>query len=173
MGHSIGIENTNYISYRLRARQIRATTSFLMRLTSFTDFGLRALMRMAAEPDRAHSTAEIAEEFGISRNHLTKTIAALAAAGIVETRRGTGGGATLARPAGNLRLGDVVEVLERGSALVECFSADGGACVVTPKCRLKGMLAGARTSFLADLNRYTLSDFALPARKVRADGRLR
>ena len=48
-----------------------------MRLTSFTDFGLRALMRMASEPDRAFSTADLAEEFALSRHHLTKIIAAL------------------------------------------------------------------------------------------------
>lgn len=132
-----------------------------MRLTSFTDFGLRALMRMAAEPDRAYSTAEIAAEFGISRNHLTKAISALAAAGIVETRRGTGGGALLAKSADRLRLGDIVEVLERKSALVECFQADGGACVITPGCQLKGFLAQARSCFLEDLNNHTLADCAL------------
>lgn len=132
-----------------------------MRLTSFTDFGLRALMRMAAEPDRAHSTAEISAEFGISRNHLTKAISALAAAGIVETRRGTGGGAQLAQPADRLRLGDIVGVLERKSALVECFQADGGACAITPGCRLKGYLAHARSRFLDELNTHTLADCAL------------
>jgi Iron-dependent Transcriptional regulator len=58
-----------------------------MRLTSFTDFGLRALMRMASAPDRAFSTAELAAEFALSRNHLTKIMAALAQAGIVTTRR--------------------------------------------------------------------------------------
>ena len=134
-----------------------------MRLTSFTDFGLRALMRMAGEPDRAYSTAEIAAEFGISRHHLTKAIAALAAAGIVETRRGTGGGALLAQPPDSLRLGDIVGVLEQRSVLVECFAAGGGACAITPVCRLKGILGGARSRFLEDLNRYTLADCALPA----------
>lgn len=138
-----------------------------MRLTSFTDFGLRALMRMASEPDRAHSTADLAEEFGISRNHLTKAIAAMASAGIVETRRGSGGGARLGRPADRLPLGDVVEVLERGSALVECFAADGGACVITPNCRLKGHLAEARRRFFDDLNRHTLADCVLPLRPAR------
>ncbi len=132
-----------------------------MRLTSFTDFGLRALMRMASEPDRPHSTAEIAAEFGISRNHLTKAISVLSAAGIVETRRGTGGGALLARPADRLYLGDIVAVLERRSALVECFQVDGGACVITPSCQLKGFLARARSRFLEDLNRHTLADCAL------------
>jgi len=134
-----------------------------MRLTSFTDFGLRALMRMAGEPDRAHSTAEIAAEFGISRNHLTKAIQALAAAGIVETRRGVGGGAVLAQSPDRLRVGEIVAVLEERSALVECFQRDGGACVITPTCRLKGMLAAARARFLDDLNAHTLADCALPA----------
>lgn len=36
-----------------------------MRLTSFTDFGLRALMRMASDPDRAFSTADLADEFAL------------------------------------------------------------------------------------------------------------
>lgn len=43
-----------------------------MRLTSFTDYGLRMLMRMAGEPDRAFSTAELAGDFGLSRHHLAK-----------------------------------------------------------------------------------------------------
>jgi hypothetical protein len=43
-----------------------------MRLTSFTDFALRALTRLAGEPARSFATSEIAAEFGISRNHLAK-----------------------------------------------------------------------------------------------------
>jgi Rrf2 family nitric oxide-sensitive transcriptional repressor len=134
-----------------------------MRLTIFTDFGLRALMRMAAEPERPLSTAAIAAEFGISRNHLTKAVSALAAAGFVETRRGGGGGAVLARPASKIRIGDVVAVLEEGSAIVECFRPDGGGCVVTPTCRLKGILASGRVRFIEELNRHTLADCALPS----------
>ena len=56
-----------------------------MRLTAFTDFGLRALMRLAGEPDRSFSTNEIASEFAISRNHLTKVIRDLADRGFVTT----------------------------------------------------------------------------------------
>ncbi len=82
-----------------------------MRLTRFADLGLRASMRMAAEPGRAFSTAELAAEFDISRHHLTKAVSALAAAGIVETRRGTGGGALLAEPAQNLTIGRIDAIL--------------------------------------------------------------
>lgn len=129
-----------------------------MRLTSFTDYGLRVLMRMAGAPERPFTTAELADEFQVSRNHLAKVISALAGAGYLETRRGGGGGAMLARPAGDIRLGDVVARLEADQALVECFAASGNACTLTPRCRLKARLAHAEAAFIADLNRSTLAD---------------
>lgn len=139
-----------------------------MRLTQFTDFGLRALMRMASAPERAFSTAELAGEFGISRNHLTKAIAALSAAGVVETRRGAGGGARLAAAPETLRLGRIVAVLESGGALVECFRADDGACTLTSECRLRGILGTAQGAFIESLDRHTLADCALRPSGERA-----
>lgn len=62
-----------------------------MRLTSFTDVDLRALMRVASLPDRALSTAELADDFVLLRHQLTKIMAAMAQAGIVTARRGAGG----------------------------------------------------------------------------------
>jgi Rrf2 family nitric oxide-sensitive transcriptional repressor len=132
-----------------------------VRLTSFTDYGLRALMRMASAPERAWSTAELADELRISRHHLTKIIQTLAKAGYLTTRRGGGGGATLARPPADIRLGDLVRLLERGQALVECFDTDGGACTLTGHCRLKHRLRAAEERFLADLNRSTLAEIAV------------
>ncbi|MBL8157891.1 MAG: Rrf2 family transcriptional regulator, partial [Anaerolineae bacterium] len=65
-----------------------------MRLTSFTDYGLRALMRLAGEPGRVFTTDEIAREFQISRNHLVKVVRELGEAGFVVTHRGVGGAAS-------------------------------------------------------------------------------
>jgi Rrf2 family nitric oxide-sensitive transcriptional repressor len=138
-----------------------------MRLTTFTDFGLRALMRLAGEPDRSFSTSEIAAEFGISRNHLTKVIGDLAAAGFVSTQRGAGGGFRLSRPARSIPLGEVVRALEARHALVECFREDGGNCVLTPRCRLKAKLASAREAFLRDLDRTMLAECAYPGPSTR------
>jgi Rrf2 family nitric oxide-sensitive transcriptional repressor len=133
-----------------------------MRLTSFTDYGLRMLMRMAGAPGRGFSTAELAAELGLSRHHLTKIMQRLAAAGIVATRRGAGGGAVLARPAAEIRLGAVVRLLEEGQALVECLGP-GGGCMLDGRCRLKQRLRAAEAAFLADLDRSTLADVALRA----------
>ena len=135
-----------------------------MRLTTFTDFALRALMRLAGEPTRLFSTSEIALEFGISRNHLAKVIRDLADGGFITTQRGVGGGFALARPPQAITLGEIVRALEGTSALVECFRQDGGGCVLTPRCRLKARLAAAREAFLRELDKTTLAECAYPAR---------
>ena len=131
-----------------------------MRLTAFTDYGLRVLLRLADDPGRTVTTEEIAEQHGISRNHLMKVVRDLADAGFVITRRGSGGGMQLARPADDITIGEVVRRLEARHALVECFRIDGGACILNPGCRLKGRLRHAEEAFLADLDRSTLADCA-------------
>ena len=141
-----------------------------MRLTSFTDYGLRALMRLAGEPDRVFTTDEIAREFRISRNHLVKVVRELSEAGFVATQRGAGGGFHLAKAPGSISIGDVVRNLERRQALVECFRDDGGDCALTPRCRLKHRLSAARKAFLSELDKSTLADCAYPAPRRRADG---
>lgn len=137
-----------------------------VRLTTFTDYGLRMLMRMASVPDRAFSTAELAEEFQLSRNHLTKIMQKLSVGDVVETRRGAKGGAVLRKAPADIRLGDVVRMLEQDQAIVECFRLDGGMCTVDGRCGLKERLRRAEQKFIDDLNRSTLADIALPARRA-------
>ncbi|WP_424986920.1 RrF2 family transcriptional regulator [Microbulbifer sp. S227A] len=132
-----------------------------MRLTSFTDYGLRMLMRLASAPGQVFSTSDLAAEFGLSRHHLTKIMQKLARAGIVETRRGGGGGAVLVCDPAVIRLGDIVRLLEDGKALVECFET-GGRCTIDGHCGLKGRLRVAERAFLAALDQSTLADVALP-----------
>jgi Rrf2 family nitric oxide-sensitive transcriptional repressor len=135
-----------------------------MRLTAFTDFGLRALMRLAGEPDRSFTTDEVATEFAISRHHLIKVVRRLADAGYVRTQRGAGGGFQLARTAQSITLGQVVRDLEDDQPIVECFRADGGNCLLTPRCRLRKRLAAAREAFLEELDRTSLAECTYPAR---------
>ncbi|MDO9461051.1 MAG: Rrf2 family transcriptional regulator, partial [Alphaproteobacteria bacterium] len=84
-----------------------------MRLTSFTDYGLRILMRLAGAPDRSFTTDQIATEFAISRNHLTKIVQNLSKAGYIRTQRGAGGGLRLSTPAQSITLGEIVRLLEQ------------------------------------------------------------
>jgi Rrf2 family nitric oxide-sensitive transcriptional repressor len=134
-----------------------------MRLLAATDYALRALMRLAAEPGRRLSTEVLSRELDLSRNHLHKLVQALAAEGLVATTRGAQGGVVLAVPPDQVRIGAVVRRLEDGQAMVECFREDGGACSLTPRCRLKSALAGAERAFYQALDAVTLADCLPPA----------
>lgn len=68
----------------------------------------------------------------------------------------------LARPATDIRLGQIIRLLEEGQPLVECFATEGGACSINARCGLKARLRSAESAFLADLDRSTLADIALP-----------
>lgn len=129
-----------------------------MRLLASTDFALRVLMRLAADPARHRSTEALAGEVGVPRNHLHKIVQHLAEAGVIRTLRGARGGVMLARPPADISLGAVVRHLEHGQALVECFRPDGGACCLSPDCRLRGVLWRAREAFLAVLDGTTLAE---------------
>jgi AraC-like DNA-binding protein len=56
---------------------------------------LRVLMYCAAHRDRLVTIGELAEQHGLSKNHLMKVVNDLARQGLLETTRGRGGGLRL------------------------------------------------------------------------------
>ena len=63
-----------------------------MRMTLHTDYALRMLIYVASRPGGACTVADVAEAYGLSRNHLVKVAQTLRDLGIVETVRGRAGG---------------------------------------------------------------------------------
>jgi Rrf2 family nitric oxide-sensitive transcriptional repressor len=131
-----------------------------MRLTDFSDYSLRLLMYAAAQTDRLITIEETAELYGISRAHLMKVANQLTRAGFLNAVRGRSGGLRLAEKPENIRLGDVLRVTEPDFALVECFRGNN-SCLITPCCRLRGILNEALTAFSDTLDGYTLADLLL------------
>lgn len=129
-----------------------------MRLTVQTDYALRMLMHLACHDDDLATIQEIAERYGISKNHLMKVAHSLGRTGHIETIRGRNGGLRLARPAKTILVGVVARQSEQGSALVECFPGGSGGCLVSSCCKLKSVLAEAQEAFFRVLDRYTVDD---------------
>jgi len=129
-----------------------------MRLTRHTDYALRLLMLLAAEPDAVHTIEDAARRYNVSRNHLMKVARTLIAAGFVDGARGRGGGLRLVRPAAAINVGAVVRATEESLDLVECFDRGGNTCVLAPACGLRSPLQEALSAFLAVLDRYSLAD---------------
>lgn len=129
-----------------------------MRLTMYTDYSLRTLMYLALQPkDRLSTIQDIADAYNISKNHLMKVTHQLGLLGYIETIRGRGGGIRLHIDPKDINIGQVVRKTEDDFHLVECFS-ENNLCVVSPQCRLKGMLGQALQAFIQVLDQYTLQD---------------
>jgi Rrf2 family nitric oxide-sensitive transcriptional repressor len=128
-----------------------------MQLTQYTDYSLRVMAYLAQAEARC-TISEIAEYFGVSRNHLVKVVHNLSSHGLIRSARGKGGGIQLARPANEVSLGDVVRVTEPNFDLVECFNADKDCCVVSRQCGIKNPLYEAHRAFMAILDKSMLSD---------------
>jgi Rrf2 family nitric oxide-sensitive transcriptional repressor len=142
-----------------------------MRLTVYADYSFRLLIYLAASGDQAATIPEIAESYGISRNHLVKVAHQLGANGFIVTTRGRNGGLRLARPASEISLGAIMRRMEPDMALVPCFDDADAGCAIQASCALRNVLAEARDAFLAQLDRYTLQDLVAPrARLVKLLG---
>lgn len=128
-----------------------------MRLTTFTDYSLRVLIFLAANNDQAATIAQIAETYGISRNHLMKVVHELSQKGYLIALRGKGGGLRLSRPPADINLGELVRSMESDLAIAECLG-EKNQCILTPACSLRPVFGEALDAFLAVLDNYTLAD---------------
>lgn len=129
-----------------------------MRLTQYTDYALRVLIHVGAKHGGASTIREIADSYGISRNHLMKVAHQLGQAGFLAPQRGRGGGLALARPPAEINVGDVVRHMEESLALVECFKGPDNTCPIAGLCRLERTLGQALQAFLAVLDEVSLAD---------------
>ncbi|MBU0492419.1 MAG: Rrf2 family transcriptional regulator [Chloroflexi bacterium] len=107
-----------------------------MELRRGTDYAIRAMAYAARQPAGAVLiTDEIASQENIPQSFLRKILPRLASAGLIQTRRGTGGGITLARPPREINLYDIVVAMEGPIGLNRCLQHPGecpreATCVV-------------------------------------------
>ena len=110
-----------------------------MRLTHLDDY---AVVMMTAAARRGGSVrvsaAELAQDTGVPLPTAQKLMGQLAAAGLLSSVRGAGGGFMLARPVTEISLADIVEAVEGPIAMTMCSGSDGPSeCALDAKCRVK------------------------------------
>ena len=132
-----------------------------MQITRYTDYSLRVLIYLAINQDQLTTISDIANSYGISKNHLMKIVQQLNQQGYLLATRGKNGGIKLNRPAEKINIGQLVREIEGENKLVECFGSDN-QCVITPSCQLKNIFAEAQDNFFKSLDAYTLSDLLGP-----------
>ncbi|MGW0605549.1 RrF2 family transcriptional regulator [Streptomyces sp. NPDC002644] len=129
-----------------------------MRLLRSTDLALRVLMRLAmVARDATPTTREVAEAIAVPYTHTTKVVAELQRMGLVDARRGRGGGLSLTAAGRRASVGTVVRAFEGDGEVVDCEGGDT-PCPVLPACRLRGALRQAQEAFYASLDPLTVED---------------
>ncbi len=128
-----------------------------MRLTSFTDYSIRVLIFLAVSHNEQPTIREVAERFGLSRNHLMKVVHELSKRGYLTALRGKNGGLRLNIAPAEIKLGTLISELENDLALTECMGSNN-QCILTTSCELKTILAEALQKFFTTLDKYTLED---------------
>ncbi|AWW41452.1 MULTISPECIES: nitric oxide-sensing transcriptional repressor NsrR [Streptomyces] len=128
-----------------------------MRLTKFTDLALRAVMRLAvSEQDDFLTTREVAEVMGVPATHMAKAVTRLQHLGVLEARRGRGGGLELTGLGRQASVGWLVRELEGEGEVVTC---EGDTpCPLRGACRLRRALRDAQEAFYAALDPITVAD---------------
>lgn len=94
-----------------------------MKISTKGRYGTRLLIDLAQHlDDERVLLKDVALRQDISLLYLERLIAPLVAGGIVRTTRGPKGGISLAKPPGNIKLSEVIQLLEGSTAPVECVN---------------------------------------------------
>ncbi|MBY0416018.1 MAG: Rrf2 family transcriptional regulator [Bdellovibrionales bacterium] len=127
-----------------------------MKLTSKTDYCFRVLIYLQKNKERV-KIQQIADEYHISKNHLSVVVNMLSELGYIISTLGPHGGIEFNAKYANHTIGELVSHVEELD-LVECFDSSINTCNLNPHCKLKGILKRANNAFLQELKNYKISD---------------
>jgi Rrf2 family protein len=141
-----------------------------MRLTKSTGHAIRILIDCAGADDRLLKAAELSARLQITQQNVFKIVNLLAREGLIEAVRGRNGGVRLARPADQIRIGDVV----RATEITHVEVAD---CAPVRKQKSRSgvneILDDALGAFIDVLDQHTLADMVRSPPRAAALGRRR
>jgi len=131
-----------------------------MKISAQEEYGLRCLVQLATLADGESLTLpQIAEREGISQANAGKLMWLLNKAGFVQATRGTKGGYSLARAAGEIHLNEVIKVLDEDVLSKHCESYTGvlESCVHKGDCGIRPVIVGLHEIVENALSQITLA----------------
>jgi Rrf2 family protein len=140
-----------------------------MKISAQEEYGLRCLVQLATLADGESLTLpQIAEREGISVANAGKLMWLLNKAGFVHATRGTKGGYSLARPATQIRLNEVIKVLDADVLSNHCENYTGilDSCVHKGDCGIRSVIVGLHEIVENALSQITLAQLVGSEKKV-------
>ena len=142
-----------------------------MKISAQEEYGLRCLVQLANLPAGDSLTLpQIAEREGISTANAGKLMWLLNKAGFVQSTRGTKGGYYLSRPSGDIRLSEIIKVLDADVVGKHCDSYTGvmDKCVHTGDCGIRPVIVGLHEIVENALSQITLAQLVGDEKSVDA-----
>lgn len=134
-------------------------------LSQAANYGIRALVYIAVQNTEGYtSIGKISKDLDISFHFLTKTFQLLTKYGLIASYRGPGGGIMLKRPAENIFLKEVVEILE-GDAFFETCLLGLPGCGEAKPCPLHDFWIDYKASLKRKFATTSLADLAEKVRQ--------
>jgi len=150
-----------------------------MKLSKKGEYALRALLdlAMAHALDRVLvPLSALAEAQKMPATFLEQILIELRQAGILTSTRGKYGGYSLARPADDIMIGEIVRLIDGPLAPIGCVSHtayERCACPDEAHCGLRLIMMDVRNSIANVLDRYSLAHLAdITLQKLKKDGML-
>jgi Rrf2 family protein len=134
-----------------------------MKVSAQEEYGLRCLLQLAHLGAGEFLTlGQIAEREGLSQANAGKVLWLLSKAGLVSATRGMKGGYTLVRPASEIRLSEVIKVLDEGEVDGHCKTYPGvlDSCVHTGECGIRSVIVNVHEAVERALSGITLAQLA-------------
>ena len=146
----------------------------MLKLSTKSRYGVRAMVDLAQHLDEGPiSMKSIAERQGISEHYLEQLIPGLRKADLVKSVRGPQGGYILGRKPSEIRIGDIIRVLEGPIATVDCVSEEQPECCAKAKnCLTRTIWEKVRDSIAEVLDSITLENMLEDAKKHEQDQNL-
>lgn len=129
-----------------------------MQLTQTAEYALRAMAHLAVLQDGGAVRArDLAAASGIPAHYVSKLLRRLVVAGLLESRKGHGGGFALARPPEDIRVVDILEAVDYPVELDRC-AFGWGTCDVDAPCPLHAVWSELKEAFGRWAENSTLAD---------------
>ncbi len=134
----------------------------MFRLNRLTDYAVVVLAQMALRPGRLVNAAQVAQDTGVPQPTVAKVLNVLAKGGLIASQRGAAGGYSLARPAEEIDVAEIIQAMDGPIALTACVEAATDSCSVESLCPMRGNWERVNTAIRTALSNVTLAEMALP-----------
>jgi FeS assembly SUF system regulator len=140
----------------------------MLKLGKLTDYAIAVMAQLARHaetvPETALSAATLAAETGVPEPTVAKVLKTLSRGQLLASVRGVSGGYRLSRPAQDITVGHVIEIMDGPIAIVSCVDPQGqDACGVAPKCAVRNKWAPVNDAIRTALHAVSLAEMAKPA----------